>query len=82
MTEELSRRANTVQTPRATPARPANMVGVCFLLQVLTAESLNCPLRTSSPVIPCYSTALHLLLSLVSMVRVCLAYALTCMFVR
>ena len=44
-TEELCRGPSIVQTPRATPAGPANMVGVCFLLQMLVAESLN-----SSPV--------------------------------
>ncbi len=47
VTKELSRGANIVQTPGATPAGPANMVGVCFLSQVLTAESLNCLLSTS-----------------------------------
>jgi hypothetical protein len=51
VTEELSRGANTVQTPGATPAGPANMVGLCFLSQMLTAESLNCLLRNSSPVL-------------------------------
>jgi len=43
--QELSKGADLVQTPGATPAGPANMVGVRFLLQVLIAESLN-----SSPV--------------------------------
>ena len=46
MTQELSRGANIVQTPRATPAGPATMVGVCFLSQMLTADSLNCLLST------------------------------------
>ncbi len=49
VTKELPRGANIVQTPRATPAGPANMVGVCFLSQMLTAESLDCLLRTCSP---------------------------------
>ncbi len=43
--QELSKGDNLVQTPRATPAGPANMVGVRFLLQLPTAESLK-----SSPV--------------------------------
>ena len=51
VTKELPRGANAVQTPGATPAGPANMVGVCSLLQMLTAESLNYLLCTSSPVI-------------------------------
>ena len=45
VTQELSRGANIVPTPGATPAGPANMVSVCFLLQVLIAKSLS-----SSPV--------------------------------
>ncbi len=35
VTHELCRGANIVQTPRATLARPANMVGVCSLSQLL-----------------------------------------------
>jgi hypothetical protein len=86
VTKELPRGANIVHTPRATPAGPANMVGVCFLSQMLTAESLNCLLRTSSPRLldwfPCCSTAVHLLLSLLSMLRVCLADAAACVVLQ
>ncbi|KAL0034946.1 hypothetical protein WJX79_001939 [Trebouxia sp. C0005] len=41
-TGELSRGASIVQTTQATPAGPANMVGACFLSQVLIGESLSC----------------------------------------
>ena len=63
-TQELSRGPNVVQTSRATPTEPANMVGVCSLSQVLIAESLNCFLSISSAMFPACSTALPLLLSL------------------
>ena len=41
--QELSKGDNLVQTPRATPAGPANMVGVRFLLQLPAAESPKSP---------------------------------------
>ena len=64
-TQELSRGPNGVQTTRATPIEPANMVGVSSLSQVLIAESLNRFLnRFSTAMFPTCSTALPLLLSL------------------
>ena len=64
-TQELSRGPNGVQTTRATPTGPANMVGVSSLSQVLIAESLNRFLnRFSTAMFPTCSTALPLLLSL------------------
>ena len=57
--QELSKGDNLVQTPGATPAGPANMVGVRFLLQLPTAESLK-----SSPVFLLLFHCLPFLLSL------------------
>lgn len=79
MTQELSRGANIVQTPGATPAGPANMVGVCFLLQMLSAESLKCLLRTSSPVV---SLLFHCFVPPLVPSQHGLAFAVTCVFVR
>ena len=42
VTKDLSRGASIVQTPGATPAGPANRVGVCFLSQLLSVDSPNC----------------------------------------